>query len=250
MDFLALWPGNDCHLRAFDLRTLRLPMWRQRYAGGDRFEVITIFRLVAVCLIREINNAMACPDDHMLFIGMFGMRNLERRETAAGLQNARGRRTEHPVVIGLDGLGSEFLRPLGLFHRLDAGRIFVKLALRRIRHLHQRWRHRARHHARRLEIPVGASALARDIGKTPRPVADVVAIRRTLCQTHRPLTLRGRRWPKPAAGAIGHMQLVGTILVAEPVEQAVLFETAGEIVEIGLVKLYAVVLCRRRRDDA
>ncbi|MND30402.1 hypothetical protein D3C80_209330 [compost metagenome] len=192
MDFFAFRAGDDRHLRAFDLRTLRLPMWRQRYAGGDRFEVITIFRLVAVCLIGEIHNTVACPDDHMFFIGMFGMRNLERRETAAGFQNARGRRTEHPVVIGLDGLGSEFLRPLGLFHRLDAGRIFVKLALRRIRHLHQRRRHRARHHARRLEIPVRTRALARDIGETPCPVVDVVAIRRTLRQTHRPLPLGGR----------------------------------------------------------
>ncbi|MNL15806.1 hypothetical protein D3C87_1368170 [compost metagenome] len=137
MDFFAFRAGDDRHLRAFDARALRRPVWRQRHTSRDRFEVIAIFRLVAVCLIREINNAMACPDDHMFFIGMLWMGNLERRETAAGLQNARGRRTEYPVVVGLDRLGAQFLRPLRFFDCPDAGRVFVELALRRIRHLHQ-----------------------------------------------------------------------------------------------------------------
>ncbi len=99
--------------------------------------MIAIFRLVAIGLIGEIDDIVACPDDHMLFIGVFRVGDLVRREAAAGLQNARGRRTEYPVVVGLDRLGAQFLRPLRFFDCPDAGRVFVELALRRIRHLHQ-----------------------------------------------------------------------------------------------------------------
>ncbi|MNE22646.1 hypothetical protein D3C80_1158630 [compost metagenome] len=250
MDFLAGRTRHDRNLRPLDARPLRRTVRRQRHPRRDRLETVAIFRLVAIRLIGTVDNTVARTDDHMLFIGMIGMGNLVRREPPARLQNARGGRAEHTVMIRLDRLGSEFLRPLGLFNRADPGRIFIKLALRRIRHLHQRRRHRARHHARRLEVPVRARPLARYIGEPPCPVIDVVAVRRPLRQTHPALALRRSRRGKPAAGAVGHMQLVGTVLMAEPVEQPVLLETARQIIKVRLVPLHAVVLRRRRRDDA
>ncbi len=49
---------------------------------------------------------------------------------------------------------------------------------------------------------------------------------------------------------IGDMQRMAAILVTEPVEEAILFEPAQQIIEIRLVPLHRIMLRRGRRDDA
>jgi hypothetical protein len=95
-------------------------------------------------------------------------------------------------MIGLGCLHPQLLGAFGLGHGRDAGGIFVKLALHRIGHLHQRRCHRARYHARRLEIPVGAGALAGHIGEVALPFVNVVAVGRALRQPHLSFALRRR----------------------------------------------------------